>query len=377
MNETNLRQRLIQLTRDLVLIESTENRAEERQRCFQLVRNHLEELPAIEIKILEKNGYESMLALPVGIERPEILLCGHLDVVHHTEPDSYRSEVHDGKIYGPGTGDMKGQLAIMIELIRLLGNRYPGLSVGMAITSDEERGGENGVRFLLEEAGLSCGEAIIPDGGSINRIIVQEKGIIHLALESNGVSAHAARPWLGKNALEILAENLAAIKEHFAKDAPARVDVADVSTHWFNTCSMTVMQTSNDSPNRIPDNASATLDIRFIPPSSSVEILQDIDAILSPSVRAEIIVSAEPTHLAPDSDFLKITEEVTGLPAVLERASGGSDGRFFSALGIPVLLSGPRVGNLHGRDEWIEINSMIEYFNICQQYIVNKLINLS
>jgi len=372
MDESILRERLIQLTRDLVLIESTDDRAEERSRCFQLIRNHLEEISGVEIIMLEKNGYESLLALPQGVGRPEVLLCGHLDVVHHPEPNSYRSEVRGGKIYGPGAGDMKGQLAIMIELMRNLGRECPGLSVGMAVTSDEERGGEDGVKYLIEDEGVRCGEAVIPDGGSLNEIIIEEKGIIHLKVIAKGVSAHAARPWLGANALERLTRNLANIKAYFDQLAPEEVDPDDMDTHWFPTCVETMIETPNDSPNRIPEAASAVLDIRFVPPLTIEGVLKTIRKIISEGVVVEPIVSAEPTHLAPDEDFAKITEEVTGERASLVRSSGGSDGRFFCAKGIPVLISRPRVGNLHGRDEWIEIDSMVSYFNICRAYIRKK-----
>lgn len=360
------------MTRDLVLIESTDDRPEERSRCFQLVRNHLEEVPNLEIRMVENNGYESLLALPRGVERPEVLLCGHLDVVHHPEPDSYKSELREGRIYGPGAGDMKGQLAVLIELMRELGRECPGVSVGMAVTSDEERGGEDGVRHLVEELGLRCGEAVIPDGGSLNDIIVEEKGIIHLRVEAVGKSAHAARPWLGESALEKLAADLARIKASFEEDTPRHIDPDDPQTHWFPTCVETIMSTPNDSPNRIPELASAVLDIRFVPPHTTEGMLARIRGMLSEGVSASVIVSAEPTHLAPDMDFLRITEEVTGESASLVRSSGGSDGRFFAAVGIPVLISRPRVGNLHGRDEWIEIESMISYFKICREYILQK-----
>jgi succinyl-diaminopimelate desuccinylase len=372
MDESTLRERIIQLTRDLVLIESTDDRVEERSRCFQLIRNHLEQIPGMTITMLENNGYESLLALPEGVGRPEVLLCGHLDVVHHPEPDSYKSELRDGRIYGPGAGDMKGQLAVMIELMRNLGRECPGASVGMVVTSDEERGGEDGVRYLVQEEGLRCGEAVIPDGGSLNEIIVEEKGIIHLQVDATGKSAHAARPWLGESALEKLAADLARIKLSFEQDAPAEVDPDDPATHWFATCVETMMSTPNDSPNRIPEVASAVLDIRFVPPHTTESMLAKIRGLLSEGVTASVIVSAEPTHLAPDMEFLRITEAVTGEKASLMRSSGGSDGRFFSAVGIPVLISRPRVGNLHGRNEWVEIDSMISYFKICRQYILKK-----
>lgn len=375
MDLSLLRERLIQLTRDLVLIESTDDRPEERSRCFQLIRNHLEEVSGLDIRMEENHGYESLLALPHGVEHPEVLLCGHLDVVHHPEPDSYRSELRDGRIYGPGAGDMKGQLAIMIELIRHLGHECPGASVGMAVTSDEERGGENGVKFLVEEIGLRCGEVVIPDGGCLNEIIVEEKGIIHLQLNATGKSAHAARPWLGESALETLAANIVRIKAMFDQDAPMEVDPNDSDTHWFSTCVETIMSTPNDSPNRIPEKASAVLDIRFVPPDSAEDVLARIRALLSKGVTAMPLVTAEPTHLAPDMEFVRITGDLTGEPTRLERSSGGSDGRFFAAHGIPALLSRPRVGNLHGRDEWIDIDSMISYFKICREYILRKCAN--
>lgn len=372
MDESILRERLIQLTRDLVLIESTDDREEERSRCFQLVRNHLEEVPGLEISMSENNGYEALLAMPQGVDRPEVLLCGHLDVVHHPEPESYRSELRDGRIYGPGSGDMKGQLAIMIELMRNLGRECPGLSVGMAVTSDEERGGEDGVKYLVENMGVRCGVAVIPDGGSLNEVIVEEKGIIHLQVQAVGKSAHAARPWLGENAIEKLARDLARIKAWFEQESPHEVDPDDPETHWISTCVETMIGSPNDSPNRIPEVAKGVLDIRFVPPHTSASLLEKIRGMLSEGVSISTIVSAEPTHLAPDMEFLRITEVVTGERASLVRSSGGSDGRFFSAVGIPVLISRPKVGNLHGRDEWIEIDSMISYFKICREYIMKK-----
>lgn len=369
IDESRLRERLIQLTRDLVLIESTDDLPGERSRCFQLIRNHLEEVPGLEITMVEKNGYESLLAFPGGETHPGVLLCGHLDVVKHNLPGSYRSEIRDGRIYGPGAGDMKGQLAIMIELVRQLGQESPGISVGLAITSDEERGGENGVRFLVEEEGLRCGVAIIPDGGSITDITVEEKGIIHLRVSANGKSAHAARPWLGENAIEELSRSLTRVRDWFSAQAPNSIDPDDTKTHWFSTCSLTMISSPNNSPNRIPGEAEAVLDIRFIPPETSQSMLEKVRELLGAGVIAEPIVSAEPTHLSPDERFLEVTREVTGTDPRLVHASGGSDGRFFCAEGIPVLLSRPRVGNLHGRDEWIEIDSMLAYFEICRRYI--------
>ena len=373
MDLNRLRERIVQLTRDLVLIESTDDLPSERRRCFQLIRNHLEAVPHLKLEMREKNGYESLLALPESGGDPDVLLCGHLDVVKHLAEGSYRSELRDGRIYGPGAGDMKGQLAIMIELLRYMGREHPGASVGLAVTSDEERGGENGVKFLVEECGLRCGRVIIPDGGSLTDVTVEEKGIIHLRVNAVGNPAHAARPWLGENALERLTDSLADVRAWFRRYWPDDHDADKQETHWFPTCAVTNISTENDSPNRIPASASAILDIRFTPPHTSKSILKEIRSRLLPGIVLDPIVCAEPTHLAPDREFLRVTEEVTGVAPRLVRACGGSDGRFFCAQGIPVLLSRPRVGNLHGRDEWIEIESMLQYFEICRRYTLGVL----
>jgi succinyl-diaminopimelate desuccinylase len=381
-----LTRRLVQLTRDLVLIESTEARPEERRRCFQLLINHLEEIPNLVITMFTNGDHDSLVALPAGIKRPDLLFCGHLDVVEHASPDSYRSEIKDSRIYGPGAGDMKGQLAILVELMKDLLTTHPGLAIGLAISSDEEIGGEAGFRFLVEDIGLDCDAVILPDGGSLTDITVEEKGILHVRLGATGHAAHAARPWLGDNALQQINSALRQIEEHFALWWPRHVDPHDPATHWFPTATPTMIRVPNDSPNRIPEEAEAVIDIRFPPgwtdPHSEEEapphsgdlgrMLDLIHTLVGPHITVSPIVGTAPTRLSPDPLFIAITEEVMGSPANLVRACGGSDARFFNEKGIPVMLSRPKVGNLHGPDEWIDIRSMVDYFRICHRYTIGR-----
>ena len=373
MNKERLKERLIKLTRDLVLIESTDAKPEERRRCFQLIRNHLEEEKGVTLTMHEKGGYESLVVFPKGDPDPQILFCGHLDVMEHPVPDHYKSRIRNGRIIGPGAGDMKGQLAILLELFRYLHREQPGISVGLAITSDEERGGENGVKFLVEDIGLRCGAAIIPDGGSLTEVTCEEKGILHLRLRVDGESAHAARPWVGKNPLETLIAALSRIRADFDLKIPDDFDAADQESHWFPTCAITGVTSPNESPNQIPEFAEAILDVRFPPPDTVKSMLKKVKKLAGKEVPVEVLVSAEATHLKADDRFVAISGEVAGKSAKLVRASGGSDARFFCAENIPVMLSRPLVGNLHGRDEWIQVDSMLDYFEICRRYVLEKV----
>ena len=366
--DENLQGRLVRLTRDLVLIESTDSRPDERKRCFQLIKNHLEGLEHVQLIDHHCGDYDSLLALPEGVENPDVLFCAHLDVVEHPEPDSYRSELRDGRIYGPGAGDMKGALAILLELFHKWHREKPGVSLGLVITSDEERGGHCGLRSLVEDRGLRCGVAIIPDGGSLTEITSEEKGILHVELTTNGCSAHAARPWLGDNAVENMVAAITRVREKFSSPRPT--DDADET--WRPTCSTTIISTDNDSFNRVPDIARATLDVRYPAPYEREQVLDWIRAATGPDIDLRVEVSADPTRLSPDPLFVEISAAVTGREAELVRVCGGSDGRFLSRHDIPVIISRPDVGRLHNPDEWIDIDSMQTYHEICDRYLAQR-----
>ena len=315
LDDQELAARLTALTRDLILIPSTDGRPEERARCFEFIRIQLESLDGLSIRDFEKNDYTSLVVLPEGVDEPDVLFCGHLDVVEHPNSNSYRSEVRDGRIYGPGAGDMKGALAIMLELFRQEQRRSPGGSIGLAITSDEESGGESGVKYLVEEVGLRCRQVIVPDGGSLTELTIAEKGILHLWLSAAGRAAHASRPWLGDNALTKLTGGLDRLQQYFDELKPP-YDGPDgtPSDHWFPTCSLTVFRSPNETVNRIPAAAEANLDVRFTPPATTATMLAKVRELLGPEIGVKEIVSAEPTDLDLDDEFVAVTGQVTGQP---------------------------------------------------------------
>lgn len=362
-----LRERLVSLTRDMILIPSCATRPDDIDRCFEFILNHIEGLEGIEIERHCHEGCPSITVLPSGNRRPEVLLCAHLDVIAHASPGVYHSWVKDGRIHGPGAGDMKGALAILLELFHAWHGRRPGLALGLAITSDEERGGMAGMHYLFEEVGLRCGAAIIPDGGSIDEVTIQEKGIIHLRARCEGASAHAARPWLGDNALERLNGRLDKLLKSFERYE------TDGEDRWHPTCSLTILGTPNESINRVPQHAQAVLDIRFTPPWTVDSMLAEVRQALGDGIDTEVIISAESSHLDPEPHYLEVIEEITGSPPQLIRSHGGSDARFIRAHGLPVMVSRPLVGDLHAEREWIDIDSMVTFYRILDRYVDRRI----
>lgn len=361
-----IRRRIVALTRDLILIPSIPSRPDDRRRCYEFVKNHLEAENGVEIREYEDRGLPSLVATASGCREPEILMCAHLDVITHPDIKFYRSEIRDGRIVGPGAGDMKGALAILMDLFREIHQKSPGTSLGLAVTSDEETGGESGIGYLFRQCGLRCGNAMIPDGGSLNEITVEEKGILHLKVRCHGRPAHAARPWLGENPIEKLMVALERLTQ--------LIDTwKDTSGYWYPTCAVTVIGTENETVNRIPADAYAHLDVRFPPPHTVDTMLGKIRDCLGPDIDCEVIVSAEAVHLSPDPIYQEVTETIIGRKVKMVRDSGGSDARFICQSGISVQMSRPLIGNLHADDEWIEIDSMVQFYRICETYLKRKL----
>ncbi len=362
----SLRKRLVEITRDLILIPSTVDRPEEIDRGMEFIINHAEGADGTKVHRYRENGAPCTVFLPDNTPHPEVLMLAHLDVVSLPAGTAYNSTLRDGKIYGPGAGDMKGELAILLEVFRSIHERHPGASLGLAITSDEERGGIHGARFLFEQVGIRCGTAIVPDSGSLNEVAVEEKGTLHVKILAHGTAGHGSRPWLADNACDRIINALAKLRAHFDT-------LKNGAEHWHPTCTVTVFQTTNRVANRIPGSAEVSCDIRFPAPHTVAEMSAIIQRHLDERMEMHVLVSAEPTCLAPDPLYLQVTEEITGQPARLIREHGGSDARYIARHGIPVIMTRPYVGRLHAFDEWIDIASMETLYRIYESYVVRKL----
>jgi len=105
IEDDRIRRRIVALTRDLILIPSIPSRPEDRRRCYEFVKNHLEAENGVEIYEYEDRGIPSLVATARGCREPDILMCAHLDVITHPDIGFYRSEIRDGRIIGPGAGD--------------------------------------------------------------------------------------------------------------------------------------------------------------------------------------------------------------------------------------------------------------------------------
>jgi len=112
---------------------------------------------------------------------------------------------------------MKFAIACYLKLLQNLREDISKYNLGVMITSDEEIGGHNGVKALLDK-GYRSKVCFLPDGGREWQFERGAKGAWHLLVESYGKSSHGSRPWQAKNALSQLIDFLNILKKEFTSE---------------------------------------------------------------------------------------------------------------------------------------------------------------
>ena len=102
-------------------------------------------------------------------------------------------------------------------------------------------------------------------------------------------------------------------------------------------------------------------------------MLESLTPHIGEGITCDTLITAEPSILAPDPAFFDSCEAVLGHRPRELREHGGSDARFISAQDIPVIMSRPECGKLHSSGEWIDIDSMVSFYEIYRHYLDQRL----
>lgn len=349
---------LVELTRKLMTFPTMHSRRGEIHRCADFIESYLKEIP-VAVTRMECDGIPSLWVVPLQGRVP-VLFMSHIDVVD--APESLFDPVErDGRLYGRGSIDDKYAVALSMMLVKshmdelaAQGKGQESLPFGILITGDEEIGGYRGARAALPH--IAADFAIALDGGSLREIIVKEKGILRIRLTARGKAAHGARPWLGQNAIEILMNDLNAIKSLF-----------DVHTedHWHRTLNIGILH-GGRSVNQVPDTAEAHLDIRYTENDDPDILVQAIRE----KVRSQVeVMEREPLFFGetggPVRTLLHIVPE-----ARLGQAHGASDARFLSQFGIPGIVWGADgEESQHAETEHVVIDSMVQLYRALDRFV--------
>lgn len=359
---------------------------------FELAANYL-------LRIFEELGFEVKTLgsderpILVGIKKTaqsgiNIFLNGHYDVVPVGDLAAWDNEpftpvLEDGKLYGRGAADMKGGLAVICEVTRILTSQeanFPG-NLYVTMTPDEEIGSKNSAALLMESQILPRGKdcvGLMPECSGLDTIWHASKGTLWYEIQVRRKQAHSTLPSQGVNAFEKMCDLVNTVL------SPLRVEVETRKSKFegeFPDSSYAVMNIGGHSRgeasiNTIPGAAIFSIDRRLIPEERTTEAQDEIEKQLKDystkagvHVEAEILLKAAPCLVDEQSRLCQVLLE--NARAVLSRlprfalCSGHLDIRFFNAYGIPMVAYG--AGGLavaHAPNEFVEINHLVDLTKI-------------
>lgn len=356
------------LAQKLVQFESTHEKPAEIDRCLEFCIAQFSGLP-VSIERYRFEGHPMVVISNRPGKNFDVLLLGHVDTVPG-KPELFEGRIHDGKLYGRGTLDMKAFVATSITLLQeLIAEDFAG-SVALAIVSDEELGGTFGAKKLAGELGYQAKVVLVPDDGeNIQMINNATKHILQIRFQAVGKESHAARPWNGINALDLLFTTYQNLRAHFPTFDTTPDD------DWVSTMNLGKLS-GGTATNEVAGEAEMLIDIRFVAPLSRDEVLARLDGCLSPGVSYEILMEGYPTNLDRShpyfQSYAKSIESVTGHPAEERRSGGGTDGRYFTALGMPTIVHQGTGGLCQTDEEHVVLETLPQLVAIQKRFILES-----
>lgn len=349
---------IIALTEKLIKIPSVSGNIDKSVEILQVVKA---ELADHKFTPFVSNAFPSLLYSNQNTNKFKVILNAHLDVVAG-EMSQYMPEIKDGKLYGRGSYDMKGAAAVMILLFNELAEQvdYP---LGLQLLTEEELPEADGTGYQLSK-GIRTDFAVMGECGSNFRIIHETKGVITAKIKTLGYTAHSAYPWKGKNAILQMYEAIDAIQKHFPVPQGPSDEI---------TVTVSKISTTNETWNKVPDNCTAALDIRYNKKDHTT-VLSKIQAILPEGVTFEVRQARNHNFTDPNNEYIqmlrKAGREILHKDIPIEKTYGGSDTTYFSDVGCDAVEFGPIGSGQHNGEEWVDIKSLADYYQILKKFLL-------
>jgi len=347
-----------------------------------------------------------------------LVLSHHMDVVPAGpgwSVDPFLGLEQDGLIWGRGAVDVKSlgiaQLAAFIDLHRRGGpTARPVVYLAVA---DEERGGEQGTRWLLENYPelFEDAAAVLGEGGA-NRVVggrqfwwgieTAQKRPLWLKAIARGRGGHGSmlNPASAPHQLTLALARLLERPRQFRVTPEARryleavrpfqsdyfgemVDNLDeivqtedpysrlfpgVANYLLDTIQINVIETG-ERINVVPKTAEARIDIRLLPDVDESAMTEEVRRLLGDRIELEVLLSAPRTGASPpDGDIYRCLERLLAesAPVVPAFIPGVTDARYFRERGIPAYgfspfaLAAEETGGIHSVDERISSSAFVK-----------------
>jgi succinyl-diaminopimelate desuccinylase len=307
---------------------------------------------ALAARVAELTGAEDLGDTCLIVRRhAPVLLAGHLDTV--PAQDNIPGRRDDERVHGLGASDMKGALAVMIELARA-GAPFDCLFFGR----EELASQYSALTPLLERQRLDY-ELVVMMEPTDNELHAGCVGNMNATWTFTGRSAHSARPWDGNNAIHAAARGIAQLagfeREEHVFDGLTFYEVASVTQIEGGIAQNVIPDrvvcgvNYRFAPGRSPDQARARL--RELCPGGELTIdsLAPSGAVATGNPRAQKLIAAGDLKVAPKQAWTPVAE--------------------FGLAGLDAVNFGPgRPAQAHRRDESVEIAALERSYRVLEAF---------
>ena len=287
-----------------------------------------------------------------------IYLVGHMDTVFPPEHSFQKCDLDGDVLRGPGTGDMKGGLAVFV--FALLALKEVGcldeIPMVFILDSDEEIGSITSRSIFIEEREKAAACLTAECAGPHGEIVVSRNGKMGARLDCYGEDRHVGQGTHKKSSAVLeLAHKIIALESLNDCLSGVSINIGKIE--------------GGLGPCTVPGRASCLVDVRWEEEAHRDILLHGIMEAVSQSVqrgcRSEFeILNERPAMQLTDSTeqfFQKIRAvgNRIGQDISKNHRRGTSDANFFGAAGVPTLDGlGPVSMKDHTPEEFIKVSSL-------------------
>lgn len=351
----NLEADVVELTRDICDIESVSGNETALANAIESALKRYSHLEVI------RDGDAIVARTNLG-RSARVVIAGHIDTVPvaNNLPVQMLSMEREQVLYGRGTVDMKAGVAVQLKLAATISEPLTDVTY-IFYDHEEVEASKNGLGRLAKNHPqlLDASFAVLCEPTSAE-VEGGCNGTMRVELNFQGVKAHSARPWMGKNAIHAAAQALATLASY----APAEVNVDGLV---YRESLNAVLINGGIATNVIPDDCTITVNYRFAPSKSAAQAEAHLREVF-PGVELKVVDVAEGARPGLDRP-----EAIAFLAATKTQARpkyGWTDVARFSALGIPAVNFGPGdPSKAHADDEAVPVSQIYACENALRAWL--------
>ena len=282
-----------------------------------------------------------------------VIIAGHIDTVPVAEnlPTRLHHFEREQVIFGRGTVDMKGGIAVMLKLAVEI--QQPKFDITWVFYDNEEVAADlNGLgRLASNHPELLTGEFAVLCEPTSAMIEGGCNGTVRVEVRTEGIKAHSARPWMGKNAIHALAHSLNILNDY----QPATITVDGLD---YKESLSAVLVSGGIATNVIPDAAVLTVNYRFAPDKSAAQAILHLETLFN---GFEVVVTDQAEGARPGLNLPAAVDFIAAIGTEVRPKYGWTDVARFSAMGIPAVNYGPGDPSLaHADNENVPVGHLID-----------------